>query len=116
MKSSWVDDGKYYVDENGVYVRNQWVDDYYLNSCGLKTVNAWVGDYWCGSDGKYMKSSWVDNNRYYVNEKGIYVAGIWKKDNVGWYYQAGDVYAKSITLNINGIPYEFDSHGYWIMK
>lgn len=115
-KNTWVDDGKYYVDENGVYVRNQWVDDYYLNSCGLKTVNAWVGDYWCGSDGKYMKSSWVDNNRYYVNEKGIYVAGIWKKDNVGWYYQAGDVYAKTITLNINGIPYEFDSHGYWIMK
>ena len=115
-KNTWVDDGKYYVDENGVYVRNQWVDDYYLNSCGLKTVNAWVGDYWCGSDGKYMKSSWVDDGKYYVDENGVYVAGIWKKDNVGWYYQVGDVYAKSITLNINGIPYEFDSHGYWIMK
>ena len=112
VKSSWVDNGKYYVGSNGVYVTNQWVGDYYLNGAGLVTKNTWVGNYWCGSDGKYVKSSWVDNNRYYVNENGVYVAGAWEKDSKGWKYHAGNVYAKDITLNINGTAYTFDSNGY----
>ena len=112
VKSSWVDNGKYYVGSNGVYVTNQWVGDYYLNGAGLVTKNAWVGNYWCGSDGKYVKSAWVDNNRYYVNENGVYVAGAWEQDSKGWKYHAGNVYAKSITLNINGTSYTFDSNGY----
>ena len=112
MKSSWVDNGKYYVGSNGVYVTNQWIGDYYLNGAGLVTKNAWVGNYWCGSDGKYVKSAWVDNNRYYVNENGVYVAGAWQKDSKGWKYHAGNVYAKDITLNINGTSYTFDSNGY----
>ena len=112
VKSSWVDNGKYYVGSNGVYVTNQWVGDYYLNGAGLVTKNAWVGNYWCGSDGKYVKSAWVDNNRYYVNENGVYVAGAWEQDSKGWKYHAGNVYAKSITLNINGTAYKFDSNGY----
>ena len=112
MKSSWVDHDKYYVGSNGIYVTNQWVGDYYLNGAGLVTKNAWVGNYWCGSDGKYVKSSWVDNNRYYVNENGVYVAGAWQQDSKGWKYHAGSEYAKDITLNINGTSYIFDSNGY----
>ena len=112
VKSSWVDNNKYYVGSNGVYVTNQWVGDYYLNGAGLVTKNAWVGNYWCGSDGKYVKSAWVDNNRYYVNENGVYVAGAWEQDSKGWKYHAGNVYAKSIILNINGTAYKFDSNGY----
>ena len=112
MKSSWVDNGKYYVGSNGIYVTNQWVGDYYLNGAGLVTKNAWVGNYWCGSDGKYVKSAWVDNNHYYVNENGVYVAGAWQQDSKGWKYHAGSVYAKDITLNINGTSYTFDSNGY----
>ena len=112
VKNAWVDNNKYYVGSNGVYVTNQWVGDYYLNGAGLVTKNAWVGNYWCGSDGKYVKSAWVDNNRYYVNENGVYVAGAWEKDSKGWKYHAGNVYAKDITLNINGTAYTFDSNGY----
>ena len=112
VKSSWVDNNKYYVGANGIYVTNQWVGDYYLNGSGLVTNNAWVGNYWCGSDGKYVKSFWVDNNRYYVNENGVYVAGAWEKDSKGWKYHAGSEYAKDITLNINGTAYTFDSNGY----
>ena len=112
VKSSWVENGKYYVGSNGIYVTNQWVGDYYLNGAGLVTKNAWVGSYWCGSDGKYVKSSWVDNNRYYVNENGVYVEGAWQQDSKGWKYHAGNVYAKDITLNINGTSYTFDSNGY----
>ena len=112
VKSSWVDNNKSYVNQNGVYLTNQWIGDYYLNGSGVKVTNAWVGNYWCGSDGKYVKSSWVDNNRYYVNENGLYVAGAWEKDSKGWKYHAGSEYAKDITLNINGTAYTFDSNGY----
>ena len=112
VKSSWVDDGRYYVGSNGVYVINQWIGDYYLNGSGVKVTNTWEGNYWCGSDGKYVKSSWVDNNRYYVNENGVYVAGAWQQDSKGWKYHAGSEYAKDITLNINGTSYTFDSNGY----
>ena len=112
VKSSWVDDGRYYVGPNGVYVTNQWIGDYYLNGAGLVTKNAWVGNYWCGSDGKYVKSSWVDNNQYYVGANGVYVPGRWVAYGSRWCYYAGSVYAKDITLNINGKAYTFDSNGY----
>ena len=112
VKNAWVDNNKSYVNEKGVYVTNQWIGDYYVNGSGVKVTNAWVGSYWCGSDGKYVKSAWVDNNRYYVNENGVYVAGAWEKDSKGWKYHAGNVYAKDITLNINGTSYTFDSNGY----
>ena len=112
VRSSWVDEGRYYVGPNGVYVTNQWIGDYYLNGAGLVTKNAWVGNYWCGSDGKYVKSSWVDNNRYYVGANGVYVPGRWVAYGSRWCYYAGSVYAKDITLNINGKAYTFDSNGY----
>ena len=112
VKSSWVDDGRYYVGPNGVYVTNQWIGDYYLNGVGLVTKNAWVGNYWCGSDGKYVRSSWVDNNQYYVGANGVYVPGRWVAYGSRWCYYAGSVYAKDITLNINGIAYTFDCNGY----
>ena len=114
VKSSWVDNNKSYVNENGVYLTNQWIGDYYVNGSGVKVTNAWVGSYWCGSDGKYVKSSWVDNNRYYVNENGVYVAGRWVQFGSRWCYYAGNVYAKDITLNINGTAYTFDSEGYMV--
>ena len=112
VRSAWVDNNKSYVNQNGVYLTNQWIGDYYVNGSGVKVTSAWVGSYWCGSDGKYVKSSWVDNNRYYVNENGVYVAGAWEKDSKGWKYHAGSEYAKDITLNINGTAYTFDSNGY----
>ena len=112
VKSSWVDDGRYYVGSNGVYVINQWIGDYYLNGAGLVAKNAWVGNYWCGNDGKYVRSLWVDNNQYYVGANGVYVPGRWVAYGSRWCYYAGSVYAKDITLNINGTSYTFDSNGY----
>ena len=115
VTNKWVQwNGKYYyLDSQGVYVKNKWIGSYYLSSNGVMATNSWVGNYWCGSDGQYVKSSWVDNNRYYVNNKGLYVVGSWQKDSVGWYYRVGNDYAKNITLNINGLAYKFDSRGYW---
>lgn len=83
-----------------------------MNGAGLVNKNAWVGNYWCGSDGKYVKSSWVDNNQYYIGANGVYVPGRWVAYGSRWCYYAGNVYAKDITLNINGIAYTFDCNGY----
>ena len=113
VKNQFTPDG-YYCGADGVYVTNQWVGDYYFNGAGLVTKNTWVGSYWCGSDGKYVKSSWVDNNQYYVNENGVYVAGRWVAYGSRWCYYAGNAYAKDITLNIGGKAYTFDSEGYLV--
>lgn len=116
VTNKWVqwNEKYYYLDSQGVYVKNKWIGSYYLDANGAMVTNSWVGNYWCGSDGQYVKSSWVDNNRYYVNNKGLYVAGSWQKDSIGWYYRVGNDYAKNIILNINGSAYKFDSSGYWI--
>ena len=107
-----VDGKEYYLNSAGKVAKNQWVGEYYLNGAGSVVKNQWVGNYWCGSDGKYVRSSWVDNNRYYVDSNGVYVPGRWVAYGSRWCYYAGSVYAKDITLNINGTAYTFDSNGY----
>ena len=90
--SAWVDNGRYFVGANGVWVKdakkpevpkpaekkNGWVKEgntwYYYNQ-GIMVRNAWQGNYWLGSDGKMATSAWVDNGRYYVG-----VNGAWVKD------------------------------------
>ena len=71
-------DGKdYYLNADGKVDKNQWSGDYYLDGNGNPYINIRAGSYWRGVDGKYVRSAWVDNNRYYVNENGVYVAGTW---------------------------------------
>ena len=92
VTSAWVDNGRYYVGANGVWVKdakkpeapkpaekkNGWIKEgstwYYYNQ-GIMVRNAWQGNYWLGSDGKMATSAWVDNGRYYVG-----VNGAWVKD------------------------------------
>lgn len=116
VKNKWIrwNGEYYYLDSNGIYVRDEWVGAYYLKSNGAMATNCWIGERWCGSDGKYVKNAWVDDNRYYVGPNGEYVPGKWQKDSKGWWYQAGNTYAKNITLNIGGINYTFNSNGYVI--
>ena len=115
LTNAFTPDG-YYVGASGAYLTSQWFKhggkDYYVNGSGLVVKNAWVGSYYLGSDGVMATSSWVDNNQYYVNENGVYVAGRWVQYGNRWCYYAGNVYAKDITLNINGTAYTFDSNGY----
>ena len=122
VKSSWVDNNKYYVGSNGIYVTNQWVGDYYLNGAGLVTKNAWVGSYWCGEDGKYVKSSWVDNNRYYVDARGVYVRNSWIKVDGKYYYMEASGLTKknawqgAYYLGSDGVMYTntFTPDGYYV--
>ena len=89
--SSWVDGGRYYVGENGVWdktvkkqeapkpevKKNGWVKEgstwYYFEN-GTLARNKWISStYWVGADGKMATSSWVDGGRYYVGANGAWV-------------------------------------------
>ena len=107
-----VDGKEYYLNAYGTLAKNQWSGDYYIDGNENPYINKWAGNYWRGSDGKYVRSSWVDNNCYYVDSNGVYMPGRWVAYGSRWCYYAGSVYAKDITLNINGTAYTFDSNGY----
>ena len=81
-----VDGKEYYLNAVGKVAKNQWVGDYFIDMNGNVVKNHWAGDYWCGEDGKYVKSSWVDNNRYYVDARGVYVRNSWIKVDGKYYY------------------------------
>ena len=111
--SSWVDNGRYYVGNNGLWVQGAkkqeekkqgWVksgsDWYYFDQNGTLVRNKWAGNYWLGTDGRMATSSWVDNGRYYVGSNGLWVQGAkkqeapkpaekkqgWVKSGSDWYY------------------------------
>ena len=95
VTNAWVDNGRYYVDANGAWVKGAqkpaaakpvtpkpavaqkqgWVQSggaWYFYHQGQIVRNAWVGSYWLGADGKMATSAWVDGGRYYVGANGVW--------------------------------------------
>ena len=90
VTNAWVDNGRYYVDANGAWVKGAqkpvtpkpavaqkqgWVQSggaWYFYHQGQIVRNAWVGSYWLGADGKMATSAWVDNGRYQVGANGVW--------------------------------------------
>ena len=110
---AWVDGGRYYVGNNGLWVKGAqkpaevekqgWVQNgsawnYYYQ--GNIVRNAWVGSYWLGSDGRMATNAWVDGGRYYVGANGVWDKNAkkqeapkpaekkngWVKEGSTWYY------------------------------
>ena len=112
VTNAWVDNGRYYVDANGAWVKGAqkpavaqkqgWVQSggaWYYYYQGNVVINAWVGNYWLGADGRMATSSWVDNGRYYVGSNGEWVRNAqkpeekkqgWVKVSNTWYYYNTD--------------------------
>ena len=112
VTSAWVDNGRYYVDANGAWVKDAkrpeekkqgWVKEantwYYYNTDGTLARNKWAGNHWLGADGKMVASAWVDNGRYYVDANGVWVKDAkrpeekkqgWVKEANTWYYYNTD--------------------------
>ena len=112
VTNAWVDNGRYYVDANGAWVKGVqkpavaqkqgWVQSggaWYYYYQGNVVINAWVGNYWLGADGRMSTSSWVDNGRYYVGSNGEWVRNAqkpeekkqgWIKESNTWYYYNTD--------------------------
>ena len=100
--NSWVDNGRYYVDANGTWVKDAkrtkqgWVKQanswYYYEANGVLAKNKWIdGLYWLNSDGKMATNSWVDNGRYYVGDNGTWIKDA-KRTKQGWVKQANSWY------------------------
>ena len=115
--SSWVDNGRYYVGSNGLWVQGAkkqetpkpaekkqgWVksgsDWYYFDQNGTLVRNKWAGNYWLGTDGRMATSSWVDNGRYYVGSTGLWDKNAKKQETSkstdnkkGWVKSGSDWY------------------------
>ena len=100
VTNAWVDNGRYYVDANGAWVKGAqkpaapkptvaqkqgWVQSggtWYFYHQGQIVRNAWVGSYWLGADGKMATSSWVDGGRYYVGANGVWDKNAKKQEPV----------------------------------
>ena len=97
VTNAWVDDGRYYVGSNGLWVKGAqkpaaakpevkkqgWVQNgsawnYYYQ--GNIVRNSWVGSYWLGNDGRMATSSWVDGGRYYVGANGVWDKTVKKQE------------------------------------
>ena len=97
VTNAWVDDGRYYVGSNGLWVKGAqkpaaakpevkkqgWVQNgsawnYYYQ--GNIVRNSWVGSYWLGNDGRMAISSWVDGGHYYVGANGVWDKTVKKQE------------------------------------
>ena len=81
-------------------------------------TSSWIGNYYVKADGTMARSECVDENRYYVNEYGIWEPGKvaqWQISNGRWWYSHAD---GSYTTNnwelIGGQWYYFDASGYML--
>ena len=77
----WINNGNwYYLDDNGDYLKNQWVGNYYLGADGVMMTNSWTPDgYYVGADGSWTGQSTNEEN--YQNNQSV--SGI--TDPVGIY-------------------------------
>ena len=107
--SSWVDNGRYYVDSNGVWVKDAkkpetaksvekkqgWIKEgntWYYYENGILARSKWAGNYWLGADGKMATNAWVDNGRYYVDGSGAWVKNAGHGINYSSYYKVKSLY------------------------
>ncbi len=133
VTNSLIDD-TYYVDGNGVRVKNawQWVQgDWYDDDTGWKYFGAngkayengvkEIGDQWYYFDDTVMQTGWheINGSTYYFRDSGERVSGWrWMADqdeddwNEYWFYfsNAGKLY-KNQQKTIDGVDYIFDDAG-----
>ena len=126
--ASWYQDstGWYYMDTSGYYEKNDTVTidgvSYSFDGNGYMIENkkGWVSDsngWWYSfGDGTWAESEWIDG--YWLSANGYWTypnVGSWGHDSAGWWWSdTSGWYAKSESVKIDGIVYDFDDRGYLI--
>lgn len=117
--SKWIKSGAkwYYVDQTGAMQTSKWVKIstkyYYFDKSGVMQTSKWIGTrYYVKADGSMATSEIVDNGRYYVDGKGIWVKDTkWLKLSGKWYYLKTGTVQTSKWLKIGNKSYYFDKKG-----
>ena len=117
--SKWIKSGAkwYYVDQTGAMQTSKWVKIstkyYYFDKSGVMQTSKWIGSrYYVKADGSMATSEIVDNGRYYVDGKGIWVKDTkWLKLSGKWYYLKKGTVQTSKWLKIGNKSYYFDKKG-----
>lgn len=117
--SKWIKSGAkwYYVDQTGAMQTSKWVKIstkyYYFDKSGVMQTLKWIGSrYYVKADGSMATSEIVDNGRYYVDGKGIWVKDTkWLKLSGKWYYLKTGTVQTSKWLKIGNKSYYFDKKG-----
>lgn len=117
--SKWIKSGAkwYYVDQTGAMQTSKWVKIstkyYYFDKSGVMQTSKWIGSrYYVKADGSMATSEIVDNGRYYVDGKGIWVKDTkWLKLSGKWYYLKTGTVQTSKWLKIGNKSYYFDKKG-----
>ena len=114
----------WYYYENGE-IRTGWIafcgERYYLNKDGVMLKNCWYSGCYLGSSGAMAKNEWVDNYQYYVGANGKVVEGTrfstrnWVQTKAGWRYKKSNGnYVKNAWLSVNYRRYYFDEAGHMV--
>ncbi|MBQ3666103.1 MAG: fibronectin type III domain-containing protein [Lachnospiraceae bacterium] len=102
----WVENEKYYVDENG-----HWVKGAVKQGTWKEDAN---GRWYKNADGSYPKDQWkkIDGNWYRFDENGYVVTGWYKEGNVYYYLKEdGQMAADEWVENEK---YYVDENGHWV--
>ena len=124
-KKEWIKTGNkwYYVDENGVMVKNRWFGDYYVADSGAMALSEWIYDTHYGSwfyvkeDGSFVENDWIQTNGqwYYLNAGGYMAKNEWIYDTHygSWFYVKEDgKLAQKEWIELNHKWYYLKSGGY----
>ena len=107
----------YYYNSNGELQTSKWIKSgakwYYVDQTGAMQTSKWIGSrYYVKADGSMATSEIVDNGRYYVDGKGIWVKDTkWLKLSGKWYYLKKGTVQTSKWLKIGNKSYYFDKKG-----
>lgn len=108
----------YYFDESGRNIKSRWVqyrDTYiYLGEKGELYYDRYTPDgYYVDKRGRWEKGSWKkdDYGWWYKLENGLYLKNTWRKINNTWYYFLPSGYIKLGWINLSGTTYYFDQSG-----
>ena len=117
--------GKWVVDSNGWYPKNQWqkIDGvtYFFKADGYMASNEWCKNYWINADGSCsnIKATWKkDKKGYWFGYSGWYAKNQWQMIDGYWYYFKSDGYmasnewCKGYWLNKNG-TYTYAGKASW---
>ena len=81
-KNSWVDSGKYYVDDDGVYIYGKWKKIgnfwYHFNNNGLAAREAWQNidsKWYYFNDEGHMLTGWILDDMYFCGADGVMLTG-----------------------------------------